>query len=77
MNIFGFGSSALNTAVSEAVKLLNRAETRLLQATYEVGVGDIVDAAILMRQGKVEARVATAIIRTADEMSGTILDILA
>ena len=77
MSISGIGASGVPLALNEAVQMIKNAEFKLLRATAEINTGDIVDAAILVQQGKFEAKAAAAIVRAADDISESVIDILA
>jgi hypothetical protein len=49
----------------------------MLTAVKEAGSGDILDAAINLKQAEYTAKTGVAVARKAFEISGTLLDILA
>jgi hypothetical protein len=71
------GSTDWAQAFRISMELPSRAISSMNQAVELVSDGDIVDAAILVNQAKVQARSGVAVARAANEMMGSLLDILA
>ena len=72
-------SSVSSVAASALVGAFNRfdaAAARGVQAASGGGDG-LAEASVEMSQAKAQAGVAAAVMRTADQMTGTLLDILA
>ena len=72
------GSISLFTgAFSAALESFHRADANLWNAVEAVAEGDIIEAAMSLQEAKIAAKSGAAIAKVADEITGTLLDVLA
>ena len=64
-------------ALSAAVQMIAKAERQLLEATRAVAEGDILEAAINVKEAEFTAKSGAALARAANRISESVLDILA
>jgi hypothetical protein len=64
-------------AMATVVQSFEKADKLMMEAVNKVSDGDIIDAAMLINQAKLTAKSAAGVARAANEISGTLLDILA
>jgi len=63
-------------AMQAVVEMFARAEALLLRATESVAEGEIVDAAISLKEAKLIAAAGGKVARVAEEVSGYLLDVI-
>lgn len=78
MDLLNISSTYTGTvAIQAAVESFRQSEQMLLNAVKAVNRGDILDAMILANQAKITAKSGAAIARVANEVSKTIIDLIA
>ncbi|MCX6645602.1 MAG: hypothetical protein NTY09_04495 [bacterium] len=64
-------------AIRAATESIRQSESTLLNAIEAINEGDIVDAAMLVNQAKIEAASGVAVAKAENKIMGTLLDIIA
>jgi hypothetical protein len=64
-------------AISAATESIRQSELTLLNAIEAINEGDIVDAAMLVNQAKIEAASGVAVAKAENKIMGTLIDIIA
>jgi len=77
MDLSGINSVSIQRMMTEALRSIGSANAKLVKATEEIADGDIVEAALLISQSRIEARSGAAVAKVAAEIGDSILDILA